>query len=364
MKFDDLNDFIIYLCEIKKTNKIYIWGIGVYGELIGKLLNKEQISWEAYFDNCSREDILEINGKKIFNPLNKELCKDYVYILSLRNYESVKKQLNDVDIKDENIIWFENIDVFNQIKYKLIDFKKYTEKLNSFHNLHKGEKCFIIGNGPSLTINDLEKIHESKIISFASNYIFKCYDKTKWRPDYYFGIDIQFIRDIYDEKDIVENILNNSKYAFTRTDGKFFDFRDDINLKNLRYFNSIYSNSENDFNFSDDCSKEVYIGYTVTYAMIQMAVYMGFNEIYLLGMDHTYSIEINEDGKIVKNENINDHSEILEHYKLSKASNIHKTTKAYEAAKKYTDKKMIKIYNATRGGRLEVFERINLDDVF
>ena len=34
--------------------------------------------------------------------------------------------------------------------------------------------------------------------------------------------------------------------------------------------------------------------------------------------------------------------------------------KSYAAARKYADHSGIKIYNATRGGHLEVFERINL----
>ena len=37
---------------------------------------------------------------------------------------------------------------------------------------------------------------------------------------------------------------------------------------------------------------------------------------------------------------------------------------AYEAAEKYTESKGIKIYNATRGGMLEVFERVDLDSLF
>lgn len=37
---------------------------------------------------------------------------------------------------------------------------------------------------------------------------------------------------------------------------------------------------------------------------------------------------------------------------------------AYQKIKKYADKKGIKIYNATRGGYLEIFERVNFDTLF
>ena len=56
-------------------------------------------------------------------------------------------------------------------------------------------------------------------------------------------------------------------------------------------FRQVFSSSEEKFDFSIDCSDKVYIGYTVTYIMIQMAAYMGFKEIYLLGMDHDFSLD-------------------------------------------------------------------------
>lgn len=35
---------------------------------------------------------------------------------------------------------------------------------------------------------------------------------------------------------------------------------------------------------------------------------------------------------------------------------------AYQEAKRYADNNKVKIFNATRGGELEVFDRIDLDD--
>ena len=41
--------------------------------------------------------------------------------------------------------------------------------------------------------------------------------------------------------------------------------------------------------FSDNAFEVVYSGYTITYSLIQLAVYMGFKEIYLIGVDCNYS---------------------------------------------------------------------------
>ena len=92
--------------------------------------------------------------------------------------------------------------------------------------------------------------------------------------------------------------------------------------------------------------------------MIQFAVYMGFSEIYLLGVDFNYSnnnTEINAacyfDNRLYNNNLA---------YALPKPE---VTLASYQTAREYCKNNGIKIYNATRGGKLEVFERINFDEV-
>ena len=86
--------------------------------------------------------------------------------------------------------------------------------------------------------------------------------------------------------------------------------------------------------------------------MIQMAVYMGFKEIYLLGCDCNY-----EDDP--KKRYFVSHGVLDPTYKEAK----NRMCASYSVAKKYAEKHGIKIYNATRGGMLETFERVNLDQI-
>lgn len=44
--------------------------------------------------------------------------------------------------------------------------------------------------------------------------------------------------------------------------------------------------------------------------------------------------------------------------------NVEYNVRAYKSARLYAENHGIKIYNATRGGELEVFERVNFDDIF
>ncbi len=62
-----------------------------------------------------------------------------------------------------------------------------SNKLKGYKNIHSGERCFVIGNGPSLTPEDLDKLKNE--YSFASNHIYKIFDRTNWRPTYYVSVD-------------------------------------------------------------------------------------------------------------------------------------------------------------------------------
>ena len=66
---------------------------------------------------------------------------------------------------------------------------KYAKQLKCFKNIHEGETCFIIGNGPSLNSDDLEKIYKKCIPTFAFNRIYLMFDNTNWRPSYYISQD-------------------------------------------------------------------------------------------------------------------------------------------------------------------------------
>lgn len=362
MQFEDLNQFLDSMGNIEGEKRLYIWGRSVYGNLLGVLFNQNQIEWDGYYDNFCDFEEEYLNGKCTFNSDEIDSSEMAFYILSMKNYMPVKEQLLEKGIKPEHIISFNKSQFFECIEEATLGNLVSTEQLNSFYNKHKGEKAFVIGNGPSLTIEDLDSIHQSGLISFASNMIFRCYDKTKWRPEYYFFTDGMGIRETFRERNVLEYVAQNCGYFFSRSNGELANWNQVI--PNLILFKSVFSESEDQFEFSSDCAEKVYTGYTVTYAMLQMAVYMGFQEIYLLGMDHIFSVERGKNGKVVENKNIRNHSEIIKSDRMWGVADMEQVTKAYVSAKVFAEAHGIKIFNATRSGKLEVFERIDIDKLF
>ena len=229
--------------------------------------------------------------------------------------------------------------------------------LRALKGSHQGERCFIVGNGPSLEINDLEALKDE--YCFGMNRIYELYNKTSWRPQCYSIVDIYMIqRDIQKiqnmEVPVVLADLTAKKYIRSNSNVHFINVCDPFTVE--KYTDKIVHK----IGFSDEADICLRQGYTVTYICIQLAVYMGFKEIYLIGMDHSFSRSVGTDGKVKINNAIKNHF-----YSGGESVDVCQFTNgvdyAYALARKECEKRGITIKNATRGGSLEIFERINLD---
>ena len=234
---------------------------------------------------------------------------------------------------------------------------KYSKKLKRFKDIHKGEACFIIGNGPSLLSDDLDKLNQNKTPSFAFNRIYLMFDKTKWRPAYYISQDEKTLKNCQSEVNEME-----LQYKFIPLFHKYYH---DISIDNALYFNLKTDKNGNTF-FSDDVSVCVGDSTTVACTAMQFAVYMGFRKIYLIGVDHNFSTYKNDKGEIIRDNSVKDY--FTEEYNKDKAElyipNVDASTRAFIIMKEYCDNHDIEVFNATRGGKLEVFPRVVFDTLF
>ena len=226
-------------------------------------------------------------------------------------------------------------------------------------------RCFIIGNGPSLKIADLELLQNE--VTFASNRIYGLFDRTSWRPTYYASQDDGVILEI---KDKLLDVSRQVQHMF-------------LNGNVMRVYSAKLKQQENvsfmyirptavgKKSMDIDVPNGIHNGINISYTMIELAIYMGFTEIYLLGIDHNYVTKINQQGETVLdgNSSANYFTGIAPLKYEAKVTEkdlsllMDASTAAYQNAKTYAAAHGIKIYNATRGGHLEVFERVNFDDV-
>lgn len=369
MKYTKTKDYIRSI-NLASRNKLYIAGAGKYGEILGKYFDKHRIAWEGYVDK--RRGLSEINEKPVFSY--DEVREGYYAISTYIYRNEVEEELAKRGIKPEQILIYEKQEIFHDIYNDLINWSDDTKKIKEFNNKHIGKRCFIIGNGPSLKISDLEKINNE--ISFASNSIYALYAHTDWRPTYYCATDSVFCKQIMSEKKNVIMLLDGCKAAFTSITGEGIYYKDDADIEKLYYIRSLTKRLNDGFpEFSVDCSKYVYSSSTITYSMLQLAIYMGIKEIYLLGIDFSFSVE-RYNNRIIKNNVYNHMKEIeveekkgvskalIAKYGVSYLADMDLQLAGYQKAKQYADAHGIKIYNATRGGKLEVFPRVDFDSLF
>jgi len=234
-------------------------------------------------------------------------------------------------------------------------------RLASLQNKHKGERIFVIGNGPSLKITDLDRLKNER--TFGTNRIYLAFDQTAWRPSYYYADHVEVA---LDETEQINSIGDQTV--------KLFPFRirkGCARIRNPIFFEGIWDVFEpNRPRFSTDPFAGLYWGSTVIYFMLQLAGYMGFSEIYLIGLDcsFNYPAEYQAGDKKFTIAEETRHNHFIENYVPIGAqtfpANVHRHFLAFEAAREEFERLGVKIRNATRGGKLEVFERVNFDDLF
>ena len=247
------------------------------------------------------------------------------------------------------------------LNYKAAHFDKFPEgkALARLKNIHKNSRCFIIGNGPSLRASDLEKLRASGDICFAFNRIFHIFDQTLWRPTYYISQDGKMLSGCMDEVSQID-----ASIKFVPAELKWYE---GINISGVWPFHIVNQEIEENIPaFSEDIDKYVCNSKTVVYTAIQIAVYMGIRDIYLIGVDHHFHTSMNANGEIVVDPTAKDY--FSEKYNRDKEKlyipNTDISTLTFVAAKRYADEHGINIYNATRGGKLEVFVRKEFDSLF
>ena len=237
-------------------------------------------------------------------------------------------------------------------RYWLLGKVNKNKDMATFQNKHQGERCFIVATGPSLTIEDVEALRNET--TFAVNSCFRIFTKTDWRPTYYVVADPKFITDLGTE---LEQNNDQIPCAFCgdgvnwKKDGviKFNASKKYQHLPTRGMLRRIIDIKKENF-MSTDASKGIIAGHTVIFSVLQIAYYMGFSEINLIGTDCNYSGMLQ-------------YSSLTNHTHINKPNAADLMIVDYYYVKRHFDKFGISVYNATRGGMLDVFERVALEKV-
>jgi hypothetical protein len=288
---------------------------------------------------------LEINGlssEKYISRLKKE-----------------KRNINKIIFPSD----FTNLNDYEP-KETYANVSKPSAELESFYNKYKGQRCIIIGNGPSLNKIDLGRIQNE--YTFGVNSLYYKTNENGFLPTFFVVEDSSVMKE-----NIAEIKSYNAPYKFFPTIYKNLHGE----KKNTFFFKmnrGFYEKSSPNFcvpRFSTDFSKVAFCGQSVTYINLQLAYFMGFTEVYLVGMDFAYTIPESHTRKgDVLLSDTDDPNHFHKNYfgkgKTWKDPKLERVLMNYKQAKLSFESCGRQIINATHGGNLELFPRVNYNSVF
>lgn len=264
---------------------------------------------------------------------------------------------------DGLIVFTQRIYNYSALKIKRLSQQSNQNNLLRWRNLKgnfTGKRIFIVGNGPSLNQTPMYLLKNEYTMCFNRFGLFQ--ERLNWSPTFYVVTDDLVIRDIH--KEINQSILPVVKYAFFP----------DIHPSNVD-FSSYIDNKENVYWLNTDkpdfsanlpfCG----INKTVVNAGIQIAAFLGFSEIYLIGVDMSF-----KEHKVKKlnsrdwkaDDHDPNHFDPRYFGKGLKYHNptVHEIIARFKEAKAFFDPRGVKIFNAGIGGNLEIFPRVDFSTLF
>jgi hypothetical protein len=225
-------------------------------------------------------------------------------------------------------------------------------RLLALRNRYAGRRAFVIGNGPSLRDTDVRKLRDE--VTIGSNGIFLLFEETGFQPTFY-TVEDRLVAE--DRASTINHLTGMIKVFPMDLRGWLEPDEDTIYVNFLRQYPSFP-------HFSADFVRKVYFGGTVTFLNLQLAYYLGAREVYLIGVDHSYQppAEVDDqEGNVILSR-----SEDVNHFDPNYFGpgfrwhdpKVDRMEQAYREAKDFFETHDGRIHNATVGGKLEVFPRV------
>lgn len=218
-------------------------------------------------------------------------------------------------------------------------------------DIHRGKRGWMIGNGPSVRLEDLDAVPDDDV-KFCFNRFFKCYGDTRLREDYVVSADMLMIDDFGQEMvDLSAGLPLFCRHrAITEVSGKFVELTPGDTYLPL---------------FSYDPTRFVSIGGSSVFVAMQMAYWMGIRELFLYGMDFSFSMTLGRDPRYKFPVSFDDNNHFIKGYRDAKPwcpPTWRDISAGFLNARAAFELDGGRIRNATRGGKLEIFERVAFEE--
>ena len=231
---------------------------------------------------------------------------------------------------------------YNYIIYQKIK-SEVKRKFNNIILLKKSEKCLIVANGPSISVTDLSKYSDYDVITMNRSY---CkWDELDLKPMIHVCINSYVLN--YFKEDLMKlDIPVFTNYSITKN----WNCENNIPLL-LGFFIGDRVSSEIVYPFSS--------GGTVTFVSLNIAILLGYREIVVVGVDHSFSDKGNPNQTVVMQSDDRNHffSDYFPSGMKWELPDLERSENSYKVIRRYALKQNIKIYDETVNGKLNVFSK-------
>ncbi|GAB4580916.1 MAG: DUF115 domain-containing protein [Anaerolineales bacterium] len=239
-------------------------------------------------------------------------------------------------------------------------------RLAALKDVHKGQRCFIIGNGPSLKNTDLSKLKNE--YTFGMNRVYLAFSEWGFATSYLVAVNSLVI------EQCAEDFLKlDLPMFFSWRSRKFFtQVSQPVNLQTNKptnrstnqptFLHTTYTGPK----FATDVTGRLWEGATVTYVCLQLAFYMGFETAILIGVDHSFATQGKPNTTIVSQGDDPNHFNAQYFGKGFRwqLPDLDTSEVGYWMAKQAYESAGRKVLDATVGGKLQVFEKVRYEGLF
>lgn len=230
-------------------------------------------------------------------------------------------------------------------------------RIERLRDRHDGQRCFVLGNGPSLRSVDVCRLAGEAIFTVNHFYLHPALESVA--PAYYCVSDISF----FDDRN--NPFWHRNLMRLPATTSLFLP----VELR--RHLRTVLGNRDNIYYVRCDDRREIWCDGTMSLDAsgvlstgdtvildfcLPIAHFMGFAEIYLLGCDTDYG-------------STEEAAHFYDRQTPSRSARYHRetwygnVTSSYAVARAAFEASGRRLFNATDGGRLDVLPRVKLDQV-
>lgn len=223
-------------------------------------------------------------------------------------------------------------------------------KLAAYHGRHLGQRCFIIGNGPSLRQTDLSRLKGEYTIGM--NRIYLMFPELGFDTTYFLTVNSLVI------EQCAEDIRKLSI-------PKFLSWRSHPLIQptpDMMFLHTTYTGPR----FAADARGRLWEGATVTYVALQLAFFMGFKQVILIGVDHNYATQGKPNTTVVSQGDDPNHFNAAYFGKGFRwqLPDLDTSERSYLMAQQAYEQAGRQVLDATVGGKLTIFPKVDYNALF